>query len=65
MITSILTCYYIVIDILCLTFRPERIKCGEDIVLHPGFALSEDGQAKPSLQRQRSVLSKVYTLTHT
>ncbi|XP_065897600.1 uncharacterized protein [Dysidea avara] len=38
--------------------RPERIKCGEDIVLHPGFAISEDGQTKPTLQRQRSILSK-------
>jgi len=40
--------------------RPEKIKCGEDIVLHPGFAISEDGQAKPTLQRQRSILSKVH-----
>lgn len=34
------------------------------MVLHPGFAISEDGQAKPSLKRQRSVLTKVDAHQH-
>ena len=40
--------------------RPERIRCGQDIVLYPQFALTSEGSALPQLlQRQKSRLNKV------
>lgn len=37
--------------------RPEKIRNGVDIVLHPGFTLSS-GSSRPSLQRQKSRIAK-------
>lgn len=42
-------------------YRPEKIRMGVDVVLHPGFSFSSDpGHSRPTLSRQRSRITKVY-----
>lgn len=42
-------------------YRPEKIRMGVDVVLHPGFSFSTDpGHSRPTLSRQRSRITKVY-----
>ena len=50
--------------ILCFAtcvYRPEKVRMGVDIVLHPGFSLSTSNseQSRPPLRRQRSKMAKV------
>jgi hypothetical protein len=39
-------------------YRPERIRCSHDVVLHPGFAIDRAGHERRALMRQKSVLTK-------
>jgi hypothetical protein len=58
---SILTCQFDASPewITYYDHRPERIRCGKDIVLYPHFALKRQGSVLPQLlQRQRSKLTK-------
>ena len=43
------------------SFSPERVRCGIDIVLHPGFSLT--GSSRPMLMRQQSKMTKVAIIT--
>ena len=40
------------------SFSPERVRCGVDIVLHPGFTLT-GSSSRPLLMRQQSKMTKV------
>ena len=42
-----------------LLCRPERVRLGTDMVLHPGFSLASAGSSHPLLRRQKSRLTKV------
>ncbi|XP_062513876.1 uncharacterized protein LOC134189578 isoform X2 [Corticium candelabrum] len=39
-------------------YRPERIRCGSDVVLHPGFSVNESSRERRMLIRQKSRLTK-------
>ena len=39
--------------------RPEKVRCGIDMILHPGFTLSSSDSRRPVYGRQRSRITKV------
>jgi hypothetical protein len=39
-------------------YRPEKVRCGMDMILQPGFSLDNTPSNRPMFMRQRSVLSK-------
>lgn len=57
---SLCTCTRVYLNVILPFLSPERVRCGVDIVLHPGFSLA--AHARPVLMRQQSKMTKVVNM---